>query len=359
MGELNLLCVFLLLLTSVNSLNILSKSPSLSDSACWKYQCSNSTTFCINPIYSNLTYVLSPCNPDSSLIFCNNTDSSSPVACTTPSSTVYYKSYPGEPCLKSTDCVSSTCYNNVCFGKVLNSACSSNLDCNPGLSCLAGLCTTLLGTGQNCTNDYQCVASAGCNYGVCVDYISLAVGQNVSDCETGDGSSLFCAGSSCFFNYTTRIGQCINSFTSAASANNAPIECSNYKLCIGTSSGAGINTQAFTTVTSCECGNTAVGTMYCFPQDGDIPAVSFRKAWKNFMDAGLVNRCNTERRFEQPCLDLSSDSYLYTRLMNSYYNYFYYTQLVNASSCATEIFFPSYSGAQGLVLALVMLVIAA
>lgn len=345
MGEVNVFILLALLAHSANCLNFRPKPVRLESFSCWKYQCASWLTgnTCVSPVSSNQTYLLNPCNPDSTKSYCNNTDFTSIVTCSKPSTALLSLSYPGEPCSVTSDCKYGNCYNKFCFGGTLNTACSTSLQCNPGLRCAASIlnttfvCTTLLRPGQECQNDYECIASAGCNNSTCVEYLSLAVGKIVTDCNDGDSSSMFCADSSCYYNYTLGLGYCVSPFVTDLKS---PYECTSYLLCTGKSLDG--NGKVISKVNSCDCGNGPDGKAYCFPQDGDLLASTFRNYWKSFMDAGLVDRCNTMRRFEQPCFDLSSSSYRYTRLMNAYYQYFYYPEIVSAVACVKEIMYPSY-----------------
>jgi hypothetical protein len=87
------------------------------------------------------------------------------------------------------------------------------------------------------------------------------------------------------------------------------------------------------------------GTKYCEASDGDDVAINFRSEWKNFMNAGMLGRCNTQRRFDEKCLEVSSGTYRYEKLMKAYYSYFNFAQLQNSSSCVTSVFFPELNDA--------------
>lgn len=332
------------------------KPLNLESSSCWKYKCGFGLTknVCIYPVSSNQTYLLSECSQSSSTPFCNSNSLASNVTCSSSLANTIedFTSYPGEPCIDDDSCVNGSCINSLCFGGVLLSYCSDYTDCNPGLRCSNNLCTTLLNVGQFCTNDYDCVLSAGCNNGICTKYLSLPVGSTVSDCNGGDNTSLFCSGFSCIYNYWNQTGICINPFVSSF-VNDS---CSSYKNCVGTSINNGTN-GVYTKTTSCDCGMNSFGTKYCSPQDGNITAVNFRYYWKLFMDSGLLNKCNTARRFEQACFDLSSSTRHYLRFMQAYYDYFYYAETRGIDACTTQIFYPSYfDSSQIIVSALVFLI---
>jgi hypothetical protein len=177
--------------------------------------------------------------------------------------------------------------------------------------------------------------------------MSLPIGSKVSDCTSGGQSSMFCEDSSCVYNSAARIGKCISPFVSISNKEN----CVSYKDCIGESKVS--DGTVYTKSTSCQCGMNENATSYCSPQDGDLPAVNFRKAFRAFIEIGSLNRCNTEERFETNCINLSAGSWWYKRLMAAYYKYYYYPQLVAIDSCIDDIFFPQLNHALGIVVSLI------
>jgi hypothetical protein len=96
--------------------------------------------------------------------------------------------------------------------------------------------------------------------------------------------------------------------------------------------------------------------LYCFPQDADLVSQAFREVWRKFMNAGLLGKCNTQRRFHQECIDLSSDSWRYKGFMKAYYEYFYHSQLLEADSCTVAVFFPLLSEAWSLAVSVLAIV---
>ena len=305
-------------------------------STCMKYKCSgDSSTPCVFTNSTNSTYFLTPCSDTSPQPYCDTSVISFNVSCSSTAPSSQTEAYPGEPCDKAS-CVHGQCLNNYCFGGPLLSECTDSLECNPGLRCSNGECTTLLRIGESgCTQDFDCVLNAGCNDGKCVKYLTLPIGSKVTDCNTGENLSLFCESFSCAYNSTTEEGNCINPFTSESAVQT----CSSYETCIGTSVNDGGATN-YTVTTSCECGMNEEGDKYCFPNDGDLVALSFIHYWKKFMDSGLLSVCNTARRFHQECFDMSSSTNVYAELMSAYSSYFYFPSLQNASSCVQPIFFP-------------------
>lgn len=304
---------------------------SIESQSCWLYECKSQSDWCVHPIASNKTYQLSTCLD--SRPYCDTSNMAIDSLC----SSTYPKdgstlAFPGEPCSKDSDCELDLCLGSTCFGKVLNEDCESNLECNPGLRCHLGKCSTLQRSGSACESDYDCIPSHGCNNRVCTEYFSLAAGTIVSDCNNGDQTSLFCAESSCIYNSKSRVGICIPPYKSV----NASPACTSSAQCVGESTYNGVK---YSKVSSCQCGMNALGNMYCFPHDGDDSAVEFRKWWKRFIGLGYLGVCNTERRFEQACFDISVESYFYVKMLKSYYEYYNFPQLYKAGTCVRQVFY--------------------
>jgi hypothetical protein len=99
------------------------------------------------------------------------------------------------------------------------------------------------------------------------------------------------------------------------------------------------------------------GTKYCSASDGDLVSISFRNEFKNFINAGMLALCNTQRRFDRDCLEVSFDTYRYERLMKSYYTYKYFAQLQNISSCVKSVFFNILNSSLHLLVPLLFLIL--
>jgi hypothetical protein len=323
--------VFLVLLGFViGSFTLRRKVEAVQAQNCWKYQCRSYEEYCLQPFTSNKTYVLSTCplvRP-----FCDTSNMQVNSSCSSITQESLRRSYPGEPCSDNSECEFGYCLGSICFGLILNEDCESNLECNPGLRCKSGKCTTLLHSGSPCESDYDCIPSLGCNNQKCTAYYSLPSGSSVSDCNNGDMSSLFCSESSCHYDSKSKQGTCIPAFKSISTN---PI-CSNSSQCIGQTYH---NENKYTKTSSCDCGMNEEGKLYCFPHDGDSVAVEFRKWWKRFISLGYLNLCNTERRFELACFDISVQSYFYVKMLKSYYDYYNFPQLYKSPSCVKSIFY--------------------
>lgn len=318
----------------------------LEQSTCWSYQCASEQSLCIASNPKTSTYSVATCK-ELSRPYCNSSLVPGNVSCSIqPKYTPSSGGYPGEHCSSDKDCKYGRCISQFCFAKVLNNKCSSHLECNPGLRCSKGICTTLLKLGKACSSDFDCVSSAGCNNGLCTEYYSLSLNKSVSDCTVGHQSSLFCESGSCTYDSKRKTGLCISGFKSKSLGG----RCQTNSDCVGVSG-------QYSKTYSCECGMNFNGTKYCSASDGDLVSISFRNEFKNFINAGMLALCNTQRRFDQDCLEVSFDTYRYERLMKSYYTYKYFAQLQNISSCVKSVFFNILNSSLHLLAPLLFLIL--
>jgi hypothetical protein len=338
--------ILTILLALVQSLVPFSSPASLSQSQCWSYQCGSIKSTCLFPSASTYTYTVSPCS-ELSRPYCSPMNLVTNTTCSQVSqSRLELDGYPGEACNSDSDCVYGKCLSRYCYGKVLYENCKSHLECNPGLRCSNNICTTLLKTGKGCTTDFDCVSTAGCNNKVCTEYYSLAVNSIVSDCLSGDQSSMFCESGSCAYSKSLKSNICIEGFISK----NVPSMCKTSNDCVG------ISKSGYTVNKNCECGMNWNGTKYCAANYGDEVAINFRNQFKKFMKSGLFARCNTQRRFDKDCLDISYNTYAYEDLIKSYYLYTNLPQLSNISNCVKTVFFPALSSGLQLLISCLILV---
>lgn len=339
--------ILALFLDSVYSGVPFSSPVSLEQSQCWSYKCGTIKSTCLFPSASTNTYTVSPCT-ELPRPFCDPSNLTSNATCSEISqSKTELNGYPSEPCNSDSDCVYGKCLSRYCYGKVLYESCKSHLECNPGLRCSNNICTTLLKPAKTCITDFDCVSTAGCNNKICTEYYSLQVNSSVSDCANGEKSSMFCETGSCAYSKTYKSNICIESFVSKK----VPNMCKTSNDCIG------VSKSGYTVNTNCECGMNWNGTKYCAANLGDEVAVNYREQFKKFMNYGLFARCNTQRRFDKGCLDISYNTYVYENLMKAYYSYANLPQLANISDCVKTVFFPVLSSGFQLLFSGLILVI--
>jgi hypothetical protein len=164
------------------------------NSACYPMECNNNqvTMPDLSCAYLvNNTLYLNPCETD---YFCQIGFETS--YCIPHFEVPIPLSYPGEPCIKSSDCIYGICNYGYCQGQQQGFPCSLSAECAPGLYCTGGECIDLISAGSGtCVTDFDCINSAGCLDGTCVAYFSLAVGASVSACASQ--FSEFCSTATC------------------------------------------------------------------------------------------------------------------------------------------------------------------
>lgn len=235
--------------------------------------------------------------------------------------------YPGEPCKKKTQkCKYGKCKYGYCQGAELNSPCSLNTQCSPGLYCKSGICKTLISAGdKGCERDYDCENSAGCLEGVCVNYFSLNVGDPVSVCA--NHFSIFCMTATCW-QYT-----CINAINSHGKL---PKPCETYEDCYS------VSTNGMVFYSDCICGNNPEGQKYCSLFSGDNYYSLYISSFSNWLSSEVSVLCNTERRFSEQCIKKFWDKPNYQEFMLYLYKTIWYPILQKNDKCIEEIFTYQY-----------------
>jgi hypothetical protein len=249
-------------------------------------------------------------------------------------------SYPGEACESSKDCVFGYCLSGVCFGFNQDENCTSHFQCNPGLRCSAGKCKSLLKTGDiGCDSDFDCDGKSGCNKnattGRCVPFFSLRNDVRVSSCnKQGQGG----------FSYLCSTGVCLNTNvkTAAGICSQAPISAhGNPKECFYNSDCKGY-TDAFNFTGNCICGVNKYAASYCQPFIGDLQGAAFMNSFKEFLKTGLVEQCNTARRYTEPCWKLFNGNKFYLAMIADKFTFDNYPKLQNNDYCVQTIFFNEF-----------------
>jgi hypothetical protein len=121
--------------------------------------------------------------------------------------------YPGDYCSSNSNCMSAICKSSVCQGLAQGSTCTYIYDCNPGLFCNtttqpSSTCQAQVAQNQACGSEYDCQNSLTCSLGICIPYVSLAIGQT-TDVVDYNGFSMACAtGFANVINTTPITGTC-------------------------------------------------------------------------------------------------------------------------------------------------------
>jgi len=193
------------------------------------------------------------------------------------------KQYLGGKCNTLDDCINKAdiCDNGICSKKNVN-PCTDNEDCPIGNFCQTNgnstSCVPQLKSGEKCSLFTDCVNTAGCLGGVCVDYFSLAEGINVES----DSNQKFCS-----------TGFSLNN----ACANGTLVSnqnCTETGVCSYLSNSTVVNSTS-----ACVCGKNYQGTKYCRYGVNDTHFLANFNAEKALVNSNVS--CHTEERFV-PCV---------------------------------------------------------
>jgi hypothetical protein len=239
-------------------------------------------------------------------------------------------SWPGEPCSEGKLCLYGECRAGICDGASNANICSDSSICNPGLHCVEGTCVPMIAVGSgNCTDEYDCIDSM-CHDSICVDYLSLPTGANITATAcSGKNSTLHCESGTCNFSKTSDSYQCIEAFQSYYA---------DPHICKSDADCTGLNTQVMMSQSSCTCGYNPAGNAYCDPFMGDLSGRYYRYYWTDFVGAGGIRNCNTLRRYDLDCWISSKGNSYYEDWMNAFYNFHYYPLVQDNDECVKAMF---------------------
>jgi hypothetical protein len=71
---------------------------------------------------------------------------------------------------------------------------------------------------------------------------------------------------------------------------------------------------------------------------GDTPGLSYVREVKFFVDQGFLSKCNSARRYNVDCFNLSSKSAAYTSMMDSKTLFENYAAIVGNDACTQATF---------------------
>jgi len=164
---------------------------------------------------------------------------------------------PGEPCVYSAYCMSGSCSNRTCAGRVQGEICIKHEECNIGLHCSGrGKCEPLLNSGDACGKGIgECKNELACASGKCVPIGSL-------DDQTPSDNELACK--SLFISVdATGILKCHAPPKSASG--DKPSQCQYGSLCEYQFDGSSEKLQM-----ACKCGVNPAGNSFCHPGIGNL-----------------------------------------------------------------------------------------
>ena len=312
--------------------------------SCYKYQCNNGQYAMLNStcvMYLNGVFYLQVCQ-DKSTPYCipidePNNNSTCQVA---PAEPIAF-SWPGEACRKDVDCVYGSCAQGYCSAQAQGAACALNDQCNAGLYCGdKNVCVSQVNVGGVCTEDYQCVNSAGCNIadsetgvGSCTEYLTIGHYETVGPCL--NNTSLLCGSGTCGFNDTLHQYVCIPELPSYAQP---PLKCTNDGDCFSIP-----DSKTGTVLTSeCTCSYNPWGMSFCKLFPGDEIGITVRKYLYDWFQSGNATACNTVRRTSLNCLEahMETEDYLWLAYHLVWFEDFSLVQFLD--SCGQQIYQQDY-----------------
>ena len=311
--------------------------------SCYKYQCNYDEYSMLNStcvMYLNGIFYLQLCN-DKATPYCipldqpNNNSTCQP----SPPNPIAY-AWPGEACKQNADCAYGTCQQGQCFSLTQGKTCALNDQCNPGLYCgNQNQCVPLVALNQSCTEDYQCVNNAGCNFnsttgkGVCTEYLSIDSYEPVGPCL--NNSNMLCGSGTCGYYSAREEYVCIPELPSYAQP---PLKCTNDGDCFSIP-----DFPTGTVLTSeCTCSYNPWGMSFCKLFPGDEIGITVRKYLYDWFKSGNFTACNTERRMSLNCLQthMDTESYLWLAYHMIWYSDFSYVQFLDP--CGQQIYQQDY-----------------
>lgn len=169
---------------------------------------------------------------------------------------------------------------------------------------------------------------AACNIvdtiGTCLEYFSVPRGGKVSNCHEFFHISDICETGWCTKDgILTSFGTCVDA---PVSWEVAPVPCTANADCYGLLDSAVYAGE-------CICGYNADAQAYCNVFVGDAPGLSYINSLTYFVRSGNLAKCNTSRRFEQACWEVSKDTAEYKDVVAAGLFYQKFPELQNNVDC--------------------------
>ena len=224
-----------------------------------------------------------------------------------PSPPVLPQSYPGEPCLTNSSCISTTCAQGVCTGSGHMQPCMSHTDCDTGLFCSPFRhCMKQMSQRApiNCRDEYDCQNSFTCRGGRCIPYFSLLERDLVYECY--NNQSLACNSGLCYNH------RCLKAVRSDGEL---PVRCGGKGGC--RASWYSSEEHEFGFEGECECAWDEDGSSICTLFPGDPPYQAYLQQLSYFLERNL--QCHTLRRMSSYCMRKSLSARRFRDLAASYY----------------------------------------
>jgi hypothetical protein len=203
----------------------------------------------------------------------------------------------GQGCKTNSNCYSTLeCNDGVCKGLSNGSSCSSNGYCAKGSACINGTCSNQRGSGEACTNEFECANNMTCGQSKCVSYNSVADGTNVvamNACSSGRANALVVAGVQITYDcdsYTRNSNDCVGAADMCSYKWGTGADVTGTCLCSGGYNNLQERTCAAVTSMATPTTNNSVQTTLRYTQDIKncdvvIPKVTFGTCIDNVFGA--------------------------------------------------------------------------
>lgn len=341
-------------------------SSAYTQDVCSKLTCSKGTETTCATRTDSLAYEVNDCG--STTKYCpylsakwgeSTTEAERSVSCQDITKT--FKSYPGNSCTATSDCISGTCVSGICSGGVDGDTCENNKHylCKVGFYCASELndksenvyVCRAQSEANECTFDYECPNYMGCAFtddmtkkGKCLAYYSLSIGKVVpphniySFCESGFAVSTVneetkkeekvCASLSLTYDDKKTYKECNNDD-----------DCS-YTYTISNEKDAKVSNTKLNNM--CQCGHNNTGKKFCRPADKNLEKYD---SYISKLKKQLRNpNCHTEERLSCSYIR-NNKNYQYVDLYNTKVDVlksYLFSENEESQSCLREVAYPLY-----------------
>jgi hypothetical protein len=233
----------------------------------------------------------------------------------------------GSPCNATFLCANTCGSDGYCVGLGKGAACTSTPQCDIGLFCNSGACSSLLPNGAKCTDKFSCDYGSECLNNTCTalfslpNYTSLGNSANAGFCISG---AVYNMGTVALPDY-----MCIPALESSSAV---PTKCSQDSDCV--SKAITYNGKPITLQGTCGCGFGLTPQVYCSTFPGDTyptKVLGLIKSW--VVSNALRNYCGIQAMYGGYCM-------LRNWGKKNYYSFLYYDwmkenqfKITNVNAC--------------------------